>query len=229
MPPDSLDLSSDRVWGFLFEDLDKGDTSFIWAGPPCNTWSRVRTGPPGPRPLRTKDNIYGLKPPIISPEEAALAATGTYFALQTATLLKAAYSRGVPWGLEGPNPRGNPISMFNLPEYQALARLPGVRIVDFDQCMFGAASAKPTRVLYFRCDLSNLQRKCNHAASMWDYTDWNGNLTRVRSPHMPLRGRKDSSGNFATKAAAAYPPEMGSVIAAAIASSSVGPPQTTPS
>ena len=213
------DLASDAVWEFIKEETDKRVYSFIWAGPPCETWSKARTGPPGPRPLRSADNIYGLKYPAISPEEEETVKTGTYFALQTINLLSKAHQMGTPWALEQPAPEKNPVSMFNLPEMVALAALPGVKHVEFDQCMMGSESTKPTRILYFNCDLSTWHRKCNHSHQMWDYKDWYGNLKRVRAPHMPIVGRKDASGAFATKASAAYPAEMNELAALAISCS----------
>ena len=218
-PASMHDLSADNVWEWFSRDLHSGAIDAIWAGTPCETFSKARCGPPGPRPLRTPESIYGLKVPLITYEEAEQVKLGTYFAIKTANLLTEAHQVGVPWGLENPDPSGNPVSLFNLPEIMALAKLPGVKHVDFDQCMMGAPSAKPTRVLYFNMDLSTWARRCLHPPQMWDYKDWHGNLKRVRAPHMPLIGRKSPDGNFASKAASAYPGELNELIALAIVKS----------
>eukprot|EP00969_Alexandrium_andersonii_P018755 818732-Alexandrium_andersonii.AAC.1 len=36
-------------------------------GTPCETYSRARVGPPGPRPLRSARHIYGLPKSELSP------------------------------------------------------------------------------------------------------------------------------------------------------------------
>eukprot|EP00969_Alexandrium_andersonii_P090402 3991113-Alexandrium_andersonii.AAC.1 len=55
----------------------------------------------------------------------------------------------------------NKVSLFTLPEFVRLLELPGVSKVDFDQCRFGAQTAKPTRIMYAGIDLSALDLKCD--------------------------------------------------------------------
>eukprot|EP00969_Alexandrium_andersonii_P221525 9784139-Alexandrium_andersonii.AAC.1 len=66
--------------------------------------------------------------------------------------------------------------------------MPGVRVVNFDQCQHGAESVKPTRLIDFGVDFSGLSARCQHGYG----------ARRI------LRG-KNRSGGFKTKAAAAYP------------------------
>eukprot|EP00969_Alexandrium_andersonii_P238078 10508705-Alexandrium_andersonii.AAC.1 len=71
-----------------------------------------------------------------------------------------------------------------------LSLMPGVRVINFDQCQHGAPSVKPTRLIYFGVDFPSLSARCQHGFG----------ARRV------LRGR-DGGGGFRTKAAAAYPRE----------------------
>ena len=84
------------------------------------------------------------KPCVQQHEQVRL---GTFYALKTAEAATAAHSRGIPWAIENPEPWEGHISMWLLPGFMALASLPGVQTVNFDQCTIGAETAKPTRVL----------------------------------------------------------------------------------
>eukprot|EP00969_Alexandrium_andersonii_P271383 11994916-Alexandrium_andersonii.AAC.1 len=72
-----------------------------------------------------------------------------------------------------------------------LSLVPGVRVVNFDQCQHGADTVKPTRLIYFGVDFSSLLARCQHG----------------RGAHRVLRG-KDARGGYRTKAAAAYTREL---------------------
>eukprot|EP00969_Alexandrium_andersonii_P325213 14369922-Alexandrium_andersonii.AAC.1 len=55
-------------------------------GTPCETFSRARTGPPWPRPLRDSENLYGLPKDRLTPEEYEQVRLGAYFALRSIQL-----------------------------------------------------------------------------------------------------------------------------------------------
>eukprot|EP00969_Alexandrium_andersonii_P169524 7494173-Alexandrium_andersonii.AAC.1 len=55
-------------------------------GTPCETFSRARAGPPGPRALRDLNHLHGPPKDHLSPEEHERARLGTYFALQSIRL-----------------------------------------------------------------------------------------------------------------------------------------------
>eukprot|EP00969_Alexandrium_andersonii_P144444 6387642-Alexandrium_andersonii.AAC.1 len=55
-------------------------------GAPCETFSRARTGPPGPRALRDPDHLYGLPKDCLTPGEYEQVRLGAYFALQSIQL-----------------------------------------------------------------------------------------------------------------------------------------------
>eukprot|EP00969_Alexandrium_andersonii_P338954 14981552-Alexandrium_andersonii.AAC.1 len=63
-------------------------------GTPCETYSRARTGPPGPRPLRSPEHPYGLPKGMLSFEEVEQVRLGTYFTLQSVKAATIAVSQG---------------------------------------------------------------------------------------------------------------------------------------
>ena len=213
------DLSSVHLWDQVFKDITAGDYEAAVIGTPCETASKARIGPPGPRPLRSPEHIYGLPRKLLSHKEADQVRLGTFFALQSAKVATLLHERDIPWMIENPSPTGNPVSLFNLPEWQELASLPGVKHVDFDQCHMGAETAKPTRILHFKLDLSSLAGKCAHTPTIHSYTDNHGVARTMLSRHPPLVRRKRKAGSSATTAAAASPGEMNKRIAEAIAQS----------
>eukprot|EP00969_Alexandrium_andersonii_P170253 7527961-Alexandrium_andersonii.AAC.1 len=73
-------------------------------GAPRETFSRARTGPPGPRPLRDVGHLYGLPKERLSPAEYEQVRLGTYFALQSLQLATACVDLGVGSAIENPEP-----------------------------------------------------------------------------------------------------------------------------
>ena len=221
--PDTQDLSRDPLWERIHLDLDAGQYAAVILGTPCETASRARTGPPGPRPLRSTEHIYGLPKAQLSPEENQQVRLGTYFALRSAALATRCHQLQIPWLIENPDPKGNPVSLFNLPEWQALADLPEVQTLDFHQCLVGAETAKPTRLLFFRLQLDALRGRCNHSSQKWEWVDLRGKHRHTFAPHPPLVGRRRPDGTYATKAAGAWPSAMNNMIAEACAATWPGP------
>ena len=218
--PGPHDLSSDALWVTLHEDLTQGRYQCVFMGTPCETFSRARNTPPGPRPLRTPEHIYGLPKGQLKEWEHDQVRMGTYFALQSSKTAALATAKGVPWALENPEPLGNPVSLFELPEFQELARQPEVQALGLDQCTVGAISRKPTRILSWGLDFSPLAKRCDHPSIYQEWVGRDGWTEAGKVRHPPLLG-KDASGAYRTKAAAAYPSAMNEVIARVIADSRV--------
>jgi hypothetical protein len=95
--------------------------------------------------------------------------------------------------LENPAPRPDNLSLFDLEIYKALATDSETLHVDFPQCPYGAASAKPTRVLYWGEDFSLLDKgKCQrketrsgtdqHPQSRGNTHPWSTQLQMARHP-----------------------------------------------
>ena len=151
------DLSLMSLWDQLHRDLGKGEYDAVVMGTLCETASKARTGPPGPRPLRSAEHIYGLPRSQLSQAEHEQVKLGTFFAIKSAEIASRATCLGIPWIIENPDPAGNPVSLFNLPEWKSLSGLPEVHHLDLHQCHLGAETAKPIRLLFHKLDLSALK------------------------------------------------------------------------
>ena len=202
---DSSDLLDDALWQKIFSDISAGVYDFVWIGTPCSTFSRARERPPGPRPLRSLDQIRGLPKHLLTPKEQKQLDEGNFLAVKSSQAAGLCLGRRVGFAIENPEPVDKSVSIFLLPEFLDLAGLPGVRSVDFDQCTHGAETRKPTRVLYAHVDFSSLGGRCQHPPQWWNFQDATGQSKWVHAPHPPLAGRVRDSGEFATKQAAAYP------------------------
>ena len=210
------DLSSDQLWETIFSDIRQGKVLAIWFGTPCTTFSKAREVRPGPPPLRDLNHPYGFPKTRLRPDLFEQLRLGNFFALKTAELATLAHQLGVPFAIENPEPWEGYMSMFKLPEFIRLAALPGVRITNFDQCTVGGHTAKPTRLLFFKLDLSPLCERCSHPKQWWQYRDWKGKLQWRFSPHPPLVNCVGEDGRPATSAAAVYPKGLNQAIAQAL-------------
>ena len=164
--------------------------------------------------------MYGLPKAQLTEDEHKQVRNGVYFAVMTAATATLAHELGIPWIIENPEPRDNPVSFFRLPEWVRLAALSGVEVWDFDQCPMGAETAKPTRLLTFKVDCTALLGRCGHPCQSWHYTDFKGQAKSHWGPHPPLVNRRRSNGEMATKQAALYPSEMNLRLAEALSKTS---------
>ena len=210
------DLSSDHLWEIILNDIRTGQVKAMWFRTPCATFSRAREVRPGPPPLRDLDRPYGLPKFSLSLQQHEQVRLGTFYALKTAEAATLAHSQGIPFAIESPELWEGHISMFILPGFVALANLPGVQVVSFDQCMVGAETTKPTRVLYYKVPLSSLQKRRHHPKQWWEFKDWRGKSQRRWGAHPPLARRAREDGTPATAAAAVYPAELNCIIAKAL-------------
>ena len=90
------DLKKLSLWDEVSADLADGLYDAIVMGTPCETASRARTGPPGPRPLRSASHIYGLPRDQLTEAEHEQVKWGTFFALKSAELARQASALQVP-------------------------------------------------------------------------------------------------------------------------------------
>ena len=117
----SHDLSSDSLWETLRSELEGGRILALWFGTPCSTFSKARGHGAGPRPLRSVQHIYRLPKSELRDSEYQQVREGTYFALKPCELAQAAHRQGVCFGIENPEPWPGHVSLYLLPEMQALA------------------------------------------------------------------------------------------------------------
>ncbi|CAL1144479.1 unnamed protein product [Cladocopium goreaui] len=207
----SIDIIIDSVHG----DIAKEETRMMWlhhirqghvagflAGPPCNTWSRVRAvqlaGNKGPRVIRTPDAPWGLNELRIG--ELHQVTIGTIllgFAFEYMLAMARYSGSGV---LEHPKDSEDEstVSIWRLPILQLLLQFPGMRLVNLSQGLFGAPSPKPTTLLVLR--LPSLERSLHEG------------MLCTKLPFGITTG-KDSHGNFNTAPLKEYPPGLCRAIA----------------
>ena len=213
-------LLRDDLWIRIQSALDEGRIDAVIAGPPCSTFSRARHGggsQDGPRPLRSPEHPYGLRGVHLHEHEKNKVKEANYLALKILETLRLAHTKGVAFVLEQPAPSPGVASMYHFEEAKALRALPGVTAVALDQCMFGAASTKPTLLVTYCVLTDGLDKKCVHVKQRQDYFDASGAPLSRWGAHAPLRG-PSADGSFKTAAAAAYPAELNLTLAQRITS-----------
>ena len=55
-----MDVRNETVWALLLKLASSGRVAAVIGGPPCRTFSILRFRPPGPRPVRSREQPYGL-------------------------------------------------------------------------------------------------------------------------------------------------------------------------
>ena len=215
-----MDISDDSVWNRIRAKISSGTFQFIFAGPPCRTFSMARQVRPGPPPLRDRQHPYGFprsqaRRRGISTGDLEKVRLDNLLAIRTAEACSIMLRAGKGFAVEQPalwGPGGsNAASMFDLEPFVDLKQR-GAKTVEFDQCRYGADTTKPTQLLYFKARFDRMAAKCNHPVVTWQHEG-----KEVRAPHRPCVGTKTSNGEFATSALAAYPRELNQVLAYRIA------------
>jgi len=206
------DLVDDAVWTRIKQRLVSGDFSFVFAGPPCRTFSDARLSRPGPPALRSQEFLYGFpksqaKTHGLLPKHFEQIRTDNLLAERTAEACAIMHHAGHGYAVEQPlGYKSGSVSMFDLHCFSELKER-GARYVDFHQCMFGAGSIKPTRFLYWNGRFDLLESQCDHPRTIQIGQRW--------VAHQPLSGR-DEHGAFKTKAASAYPDRLNMWLASII-------------
>ena len=224
------DLANDAMWELIFAAVISGNVHFVWMGPPCTTFSPARRHDPGPKPVRDANHHRGFPKTWLSPAQVEEVRTANYFVVQCARLGELALAKEVSFAIENPQPWQSTecASMFDFEEMTALTRRPGVETTDFHQCMLGALTRKPTRVVHAGIDLSDLAGTCNHPEKHWkcEYRDNNGKhvVEWQWASHPKLVCTRKADGSWASKAAAAYPAAMNAAIARAVGAQLGGGP-----
>ena len=136
-----LDLSNQAAMETLKNEVLKGEYDYVRGGFPCSSFSRARWSKnPGPRPVRSKDEIYGLS--TNSLEQQAEADLGTLMATSTTSVVEshcvACRKRGVPESGTLENPPGDQQSgsAWDLGEVRKALKDMGGEMVDFNTCAY---------------------------------------------------------------------------------------------
>ncbi|CAE8649245.1 unnamed protein product, partial [Polarella glacialis] len=157
---------------------------FVILNTPPGTIFCLRQGD-GPGPLRSFEKQEGLDQSSLSPSEWLELKQANLTVWRSAEAFHTMHHLGRAFILEHPAPSPGGVSLFRTEAMQNVARLRGVKFVEFHQCPFGAETARPTRFLYYGLDLSALgEHKCTHPVHPW--TDLTGQT--YRAAHERLQG-----------------------------------------
>ena len=146
------DLSSAQVWEPIFAKLESGYYDVLILSPPCGTYSRARhrsLGKGGPVPLRSFTYPWGF--PWLSNANRLKVDLANFFVKQCLRAISLQIQSSKFWLLEHPEDLGRtksgevPGSVWQLPELRELV-LQGGTTWAIHQCMFEAATPKPTRL-----------------------------------------------------------------------------------
>ena len=212
-----MDICDDSVWNRLRAKLIGGIYRFLFAGPPCRTFSAARQARPGPPPLRDRSHPYGFpksqaRERGLRPDDYEKIRMDNLMAVRTAEACTILHDLGYGYAVEQPwSWMDAVVSMFDLDPFTEL-RKRGASIVIFDQCRYDALTTKPTQVLYYRARFDLLETRCNRPSTAQTAPD---GRTRWAS-HPPCVGFTTKSGEYATKALAAYPASLNKRIAAIV-------------
>eukprot|EP00435_Cladocopium_sp_Y103_P068525 s347_g31.t1 len=116
----------------IIEDIVAQYWDAIYLGTPCETYSALREIQPGPRPLRSPNELSGIKKGLSTAEKKQLQ-EGNEHTDFSAEVMTTAHGMYTPFTVENPEPL-NPVTIFNMPSFKSVAGLRGVSNVNFDQC-----------------------------------------------------------------------------------------------
>lgn len=120
---------------------------------------------------------------------------------------------GGSWGIENPTHHEGKPELWKMPEVERLSKMKGVQRVTFDQCRYGAETAKPTVFLSYGLDFEPLDGvTCNHPKKTWKRADGSTYEAAHESPVQ--RWRNGPKGRErASRALGEYSADLSSIIA----------------
>ena len=161
--PLRADLLDDSIWEKVLADVRLGLFDGVWVATPCGTFSPLRERRPGPKPLRSVQQIQGLGKDKLTPGEQKQVKEANILVSRSAAVCQAQGDRGKAFGLENPDHPQDKPSLWLMPSIQKLEARDDVNTVLFDQCRTGLETVKPTKLLVKDLDLEELQGlRCNH-------------------------------------------------------------------
>ena len=134
------DISDDVTWGRLQAQILGGTFHFIFAGPPCRTFSLARQRRPGPPPLRDRHHPYGFprsqaRERGLTPNDLDKIRMDNLLAVRTAEACSIMLKAGKGFAVEQPALWGSSkeyaVTMFDLQPFIDLKQ-GGAQIVEFD-------------------------------------------------------------------------------------------------
>lgn len=202
----SVDLVSNKEWGdvslphvrsFWLDAIRRGWVAGALAGPPCESWSTARSrelvGEAGPRPLRSREHLWGL--PALRLCECQQVLLGNILLAFTIEVLVMLYLTDGIGAFEHPACREeeDAPSVWRLPLVRQLLLLPGFQLLTIHQGRFGAPSAKPTGLM-----LLNMPNAAQDLSAWW--------ISQPPYPEVSIGRSQD--GSFRTCKLKEYPPAL---------------------
>ena len=146
-------IAEKQVRDFWFHSISQGWTIAFLAGPPCETWSKARavhaaeSDSTQPRVLRDALDLWGF--PQLRLRELDQVCVGNLLLCFAAEAFLRLADTGGFAAIEHPKEPEDPqlASIWRLPLFEALTRLPGVELLSLSQGLLGAKSMKPTQLL----------------------------------------------------------------------------------
>lgn len=197
--------------------IAEGEYDAVFLGTPCETYSALREIQPGPRPLRSAEQLEGLTEGLSDREKKQLK-EGNAHTDFSGTVMQICHATMVPFIMENPEPIKE-VTIFKMKAILGVASLRGVSHADFDQCCFGCSATKPTRLMGYDVDLSHVNgKRCNHEVKT--FHDKEGKEYRAAHERVAQRKVQGPGGQweYASKSLGNYPAEFCEVIAKALAS-----------
>ena len=210
------DLSKTEVWDDIFARAHQCDWDLVILSPPSNTFSRARHNrqlSSGPKPLRTKEWPFGF--PWGSKTDQILVQQANFFVNLCIELAHVMSEVNKFWLFDHPEDLGRtftgdwPASVWQWPDMQDLIAQTQATTWVLHQCLFGAASSKPTRfastlpgTLPFPCVFPQFDQQGHYV----------GPLKQCPHPsHEPVIGLDGD--NWKTSSTASFPPNLCSYVA----------------
>lgn len=142
----------------IVNDVLNPKYDYIHLGTPCNTYSALREIPPGPRPLRTSDEIMGISEGLTQKEKGDLK-EGNLHTEFSGKVMDSAVASYTPWSLENPEPQ-NDVTIFKTP-----VMAPWLNSIN---AVTAAKLPSLRGFSHFLLDISAIDEvRCNHPKREW--------------------------------------------------------------
>ena len=181
------DILDDAVYDRLLRIASSGLVSFAHASPVCSDFSRLKKdGDGGPRPIRTADFPEG-RPDLTADEQQRLDRSKLLL-VRCVSILDCVFFAGGQVSLEQPR---NALSWLTMEVQEFLKRI-SADLVVIPACSVGMSVHKHWLFASSWRPLQQLASRCDHPYSA----------------HADVRGAKDSTGDWASRKTAEFPPML---------------------
>ena len=185
------DLLDDAAFERLLRLAGSGKVDLAHASPECTEYTRLKLQGPGPKPLRSPEHMHDM-PGLTESEKQRHQASRTLF-VRCVAILAAVYAAGGQVVLE------HPVNSLAWLEPEAVAFMKRIQadLNVIPACKYGLSVHKRWLFVSSYRELRALAGKCEHD----------------QSAHADIRGKRDASGTYLSKATAEFPAKLCSAYA----------------